>query len=89
VDLEAAATVDANGRADNLLALDEALDVLAREDEAKSGLVKLRYFAGLTLEEAAACQGVSLATAKRRWTTARAWLFDALSSGSPESSQNP
>jgi RNA polymerase sigma factor (TIGR02999 family) len=68
-------------RADDLLALDEALDSLAREDPAKAELVKLRYFAGLTLEEAAACQRVSLATAKRRWTVARAWLYDALSEG--------
>ena len=75
---------------DDLLALDEALDALAREDPDKAELVKLRYFAGLTLEEAAACQGVSPATAKRRWTVARAWLFNALSGASPaESSPNP
>ena len=77
-------------RADDLLALDEALTALAAEDPAKAGLVQLRYFAGLALEEAAACQGVSLATAKRRWTAARAWLFDALSAGDPpESPPNP
>jgi hypothetical protein len=56
-----------------------ALDALAREDPAKAELVKLRYFAGLTLEQAAACQGISPATAKRRWALARAWLFDAIS----------
>jgi RNA polymerase sigma factor (TIGR02999 family) len=70
---------DPDHRADDLLALDEALAALAREDPAKAELVKLRYFAGLTLEDAAACQGISLATAKRRWTVARAWLYDALS----------
>lgn len=67
---------------DNLLALDEALDALASEEPEKAELVKLRYFIGLTLEEAAACQGVSLATAKRRWAIARAWLYDALSGAS-------
>jgi len=41
--------------------------------------VKLRYFAGLSLEEAAACLGISQATAKRYWAVARAWLFAALS----------
>jgi RNA polymerase sigma factor (TIGR02999 family) len=70
-------------RADDLLALDEALAALARDDPAKAELVKLRYFAGLTLEEAAACRGISLATAKRHWAVARAWLYDALSSDDP------
>ena len=64
---------------DNLLALDEALLKLAEQEPAKAEIVKLRYFAGLTLEEAAACMGISEATAKRYWVVARAWLFDALS----------
>jgi RNA polymerase sigma factor (TIGR02999 family) len=64
---------------DNLLALDEALSKLAEEEPAKAELVKLRYFMGLSLEEAAACLDISPATAKRYWTVARAWLFDALS----------
>jgi RNA polymerase sigma factor (TIGR02999 family) len=64
---------------DKLLALDEALSRLAEEEPAKAELVKLRYFTGLSLEEAAACLGISPATAKRYWTVARAWLFDALS----------
>jgi RNA polymerase sigma factor (TIGR02999 family) len=63
---------------EDLLALDEALTRLAAEDPAKAELVKLRYFAGLSLEEAAACLGISPATAKRRWAVARAWLFAAL-----------
>ena len=80
----------ADDRADELLALDEALSTLAQDDPAKAALVQLRYFAGLTLEEAAACQGISLATAKRRWVVARAWLYDALSSdGPPKSAPNP
>ena len=73
----------ADNDADELLAVDEALTALARGAPDKAELVKLRYFAGLTLEEAAACQGVSLATAKRRWAMARAWLYDALSSDTP------
>src|SRR5262245_56646482 len=72
---------DPNARVDDLLALDDALAVLAQEDPDKAELVKLRYFAGLTLEQAAACRGISVATAKRHWAVARAWLYDALSSG--------
>jgi RNA polymerase sigma factor (TIGR02999 family) len=79
VDLDELATAGPGDRTDDLLALDEALERLAAEEPAKAELVKLRYFAGLTLEEAATCQGVSLATAKRRWAVARAWLYDALS----------
>lgn len=63
---------------DDVLAVDEALARLAAEDPEKAQLVKLRYFAGLSLEECAATLGVSLATAKRRWAYARAWLYDAL-----------
>jgi RNA polymerase sigma factor (TIGR02999 family) len=63
----------------DLLALDEALTALAREAPGKADLVKLRYFAGLTLEEAAACLGISPAKAKRDWAVAKAWLFAALS----------
>jgi RNA polymerase sigma factor (TIGR02999 family) len=63
----------------DVLALDEALDKLAREEPIKAELVKLRYFAGLSLEETAACLGISEATAKRHWAVARAWLFAALS----------
>ena len=58
-----------------LLALDEALDRFAREDPAKAELVKLRYFAGLTLPEAAKALNISKATADRYWSYARAWLF--------------
>jgi RNA polymerase sigma factor (TIGR02999 family) len=64
---------------EDLLALDEALGRLATEEPVKAELVKLRYFAGLSLEEAAACLGISPATAKRYWAVARAWLFAALS----------
>ena len=61
-----------------LLVLDEALAKLAAENEVRAELVKLRYFAGLTLNEAAAVLGVSRATAARHWTYAKAWLYCAM-----------
>jgi RNA polymerase sigma factor (TIGR02999 family) len=64
---------------EDLLALDAALSRLAEAEPVKAELVKLRYFAGLSLEEAAACLGISPATAKRYWIVARASLFAALS----------
>lgn len=64
---------------DELLALDEALALLEGESPEKAKLVKLRYFAGLTLEQAAEAMRVSRATASRYWTYARAWLYDAIS----------
>jgi len=63
---------------EDLLALDEALDKLAREEPAKAQLVKLRFFAGLTMPEVAEALGISLATAERHWTYARTWLFAQL-----------
>ena len=68
----------------NLLALDEALQRLAKEDPIKSELVRLRYFAGLSLEEAAAVLSISRATAYRYWLYARAWLHDAILHGPGE-----
>ena len=59
----------------DLLALDEALRELEAEDPGKARLVKLRYFAGLSLPEAAAALGISLASAKRHWVYARSWLY--------------
>ncbi len=59
---------------DELLALDEALTKLAIEDAGAAELVKLRYFAGLTVQEAADALGISSRTAKRNWAFARAWL---------------
>ena len=63
---------------DDLLALDEALERLAKIDAPTADLVKLLFYAGLNLEEAAAVQGISRTTAYRHWLFARAWLFDAL-----------
>lgn len=59
---------------DELLAVDEALELLAKEDPVGANLVKLRYFVGMTMEEAAAAMGMSLRGAERAWTYARAWL---------------
>jgi RNA polymerase sigma factor (TIGR02999 family) len=63
---------------DDLLALDEALANLARAEPAKAELVKLHYFAGLSLEEAGRVLGISPRTAKRHWAYARAWLYAAV-----------
>jgi RNA polymerase sigma factor (TIGR02999 family) len=63
---------------DDLLPLDEALQALAQEDPPCAELVKLRFFAGLTLEEAAAAIGIARRTADRYWAVARSWLYDAL-----------
>jgi RNA polymerase sigma factor (TIGR02999 family) len=71
--------IPAPGRDDELLAVHESLDRLAEEDARKAELVKLRYFAGLTLEEAADALGVSAPTAKRDWAYARAWLYQDIS----------
>jgi RNA polymerase sigma factor (TIGR02999 family) len=65
---------------DELLAVNDALERLAAVDPAKAELVKLRYFVGMTLEEAAAALGISEPTAKRRWALARAWLFNEIKS---------
>jgi RNA polymerase sigma factor (TIGR02999 family) len=62
----------------DLLALDEALSRLAETDPAKAELVKLRFFAGLTMPEAAAALDISLATAERYWTFAKSWLYAEL-----------
>jgi RNA polymerase sigma factor (TIGR02999 family) len=64
---------------DDLLALDEALSRLEQLAPDKAQLVKLRYFAGLTLEQAAEALQISRATASRHWLYARAWLYDAIS----------
>jgi RNA polymerase sigma factor (TIGR02999 family) len=73
IDLDAAICLDED-RADELLALDAALDKLAAESSEKAELVKLRYFAGLSHQEAAQALGISRATADRYWAYARAFL---------------
>ena len=69
----------------DLLALDEALARLEASEPDKAEIVKLRYFAGLTLVETADVLGISRATADRRWAYARAWLYKEVSKGDPES----
>jgi RNA polymerase sigma factor (TIGR02999 family) len=64
---------------DDLLAVDEALGRFAEKDPVKAELVKLRYFAGFTTEQAAELLGVSVATAERYWAYARAWLHQEIS----------
>jgi RNA polymerase sigma factor (TIGR02999 family) len=64
---------------DQVLALDEALRQLAGQDPEAAAIVKLRYFAGLSVEDAAQAVGISRAGAYRHWTFARAWLMEELS----------
>lgn len=65
---------------DDLIALDEALTKLNELDKTKAELVKLRYFAGLTLEQIACILDISPATAKRYWTYSKAWLYSQIHS---------
>jgi RNA polymerase sigma factor (TIGR02999 family) len=77
VDLDHLASADSAAE-DDLLALDEALQRLEGQNKPCADLVKLRFFTGLTMEEAAAALGIAPRTAHRYWVFARAWLFDAL-----------
>ncbi len=82
VDLDSACSATEPPSLD-LLALDEALTTLTEFEPVKADLVKLRFFAGLTMPEAAAALGISLATAERYWTFARSWLYAELADHSP------
>jgi RNA polymerase sigma factor (TIGR02999 family) len=75
-----AAELVAPAVSEDLLALDEALSQLAQTDALAAELVKLRYFAGLTSQQAAAALGLSSRTADRTWSYARAWLLNKLKS---------
>jgi RNA polymerase sigma factor (TIGR02999 family) len=70
--------VFSEGRASELLALDDALTALAQVDERKSRIVEMRYFGGLSVEETAEVLQVSVATIDREWRRARAWLYSEL-----------
>jgi len=70
--------IAANAKEDELLAINEALERFTAHDKQKAELVKLRYFVGMTNEEAAEILGISVPTAKRWWTYARAWLFSQM-----------
>jgi len=65
-------------RCDELLALDESLERLEKLDARQSRIVELRFFGGLTVEEAAEVLGISPKTVKREWSTAKAWLYGEL-----------
>jgi RNA polymerase sigma factor (TIGR02999 family) len=75
LDLDAIGQPSAEVEDDRLLALDEALRQLETADPRKAALVKLRFFAGLTAEQAAAALGVSTSTAEKDWAYARSWLL--------------
>lgn len=83
VDIE---TVEIAAQADDdeLLAVHEVLDKLAAEEPQKAELAKLRYFIGMTFEEAAEALGISVATAKRHWAYARAWLYEEIQKNKPK-----
>jgi RNA polymerase sigma factor (TIGR02999 family) len=70
--------IESGAPTEDVLALDEALTKLADEDPIKAQLVKLRYFAGLSVEDAAMVLGISRATADRYWRYAKVWLYCAL-----------
>jgi RNA polymerase sigma factor (TIGR02999 family) len=77
IDLELA-EIALDSNEDDLIALDEALGELEREDEISAQVVKLRFFAGLKQREVAAALGISLRSAERQWAFAQAWLYDRL-----------
>jgi hypothetical protein len=83
IDIDAA-DVATKATPDQLLAIDDALAKLVREDPSAAKLVEIRYFAGLTVDEADGALGMSTATAYRHWNYARAWLHGELL-GTPES----
>jgi RNA polymerase sigma factor (TIGR02999 family) len=65
-------------RSVDVIALDDALNGLAKLDPQQSRIVELRFFGGLSIEETSEALGISPATVKRHWTTARAWLYDEI-----------
>lgn len=73
---------------DQLLVIDEALTKLGRDDATAARIVNLRYFAGLTVEQAAAALGISTATAYRHWNYARSWLHSELLGSEPSGSSH-
>jgi RNA polymerase sigma factor (TIGR02999 family) len=77
-------TLGADGYPEDILALHEALEQFAVNEPLKARLVELRFFGGLTLEQAAACLEISLSTADRAWRYSRAWLYAAMTGGDPD-----
>jgi RNA polymerase sigma factor (TIGR02999 family) len=87
IDLDSLAVVE-DASDENLIALDDALGQLAHESPPCAELVKLRFFAGLTLEEAAVTLGLARRTVDRYWAYARARLYEMLSGGADPSGTN-
>ena len=85
VSLEQAAVVG-GGRAEDLVALDEAMKELARMDARKAQVVELRFFGGLSVEETAESLKISSVTVMRDWSTAKAWLYREMTSGAASGS---
>ena len=83
VSLDEAALVGGH-RAADLVALDDAMETLARLDPRKAQVVEMRFFGGLSVEETADVLKVSAATVMRDWGTARAWLYRELVDGAPD-----
>jgi RNA polymerase sigma factor (TIGR02999 family) len=82
LDLDRLSVAD-DGPVEDLLELDDALARLEAEEPEAAAVVKLRYFVGLTAEQAAAAMNISKRTADRHWAYARAWLFDAVGGDEP------
>jgi RNA polymerase sigma factor (TIGR02999 family) len=82
---EAVQAKDEDTSADDLIALDEALEKLTKKDKMKADLVKLRFFAGLTMEQAAKVLGISHSTADEHWAYVRAWLRVEITKGNETS----
>ena len=78
------AAVFSSERAPDLVALDDALDALAKIDERKGRVVELRFFGGLSVEETAEALEVSVETVHRDWRLARSWLLRKLRGGKPD-----
>jgi RNA polymerase sigma factor (TIGR02999 family) len=88
MDLDSVAVAD-DASDEDLLAIDDALERLAQESQPCADLVKLRFFAGLTQDEAAVSLGLAQRTAARYWVYAKARLYELLSDGSDQSASNP
>src|SRR5437868_10604098 len=83
VSLDEAAAIGGD-RATDLVALDDAMNALARLDERKAQVVEMRFFGGLSVEEAAEVLKVSSVTVMRDWSTAKAWLYRELGDGTSD-----
>jgi RNA polymerase sigma factor (TIGR02999 family) len=85
VSLEDTAAIG-GGRPENLIALDDAMQVLARIDPRKAQVVELRFFGGLSVDETAEVLKVSPVTVMRDWSTAKAWLYREMGGGAGDGS---